>query len=67
MTIAELKEAIEQLNFEERAQLEALLHPYSPDEWDKQMDADFSSTGRLAWLVNEVDGDIKAGKLQDMP
>ncbi len=67
MTIAELKEAIEQLNVEERAQLEALLHPCSPDEWDKQMEADFSSTGDLAWLVKEVDEDIKTGKLQDMP
>ncbi|MEW6113593.1 MAG: hypothetical protein AB1664_15790 [Thermodesulfobacteriota bacterium] len=67
MTVAELKEAIEQLNVEERAQLEALLHPYSPDDWDKQMEADFSSTGDLAWLVDEVDEDIKAGKLQDMP
>jgi hypothetical protein len=67
MTIAELKEAIEQLNVEERAQLEALLHPYSLDEWDRQMEADFSTTGGLAWLVKEVDEDIKAGKLQDMP
>jgi len=67
MTVAELKEAIEQLNVEERARLEALLHPYSPDEWDKQMEADFSCAGDLAWLVDEVDEDIKAGKLQDMP
>jgi hypothetical protein len=67
MTIAELKEAIEHLNIEERAQLEALLHPYSPDEWDKEMEKDFSANGRLAWLVKEVDGDIGAGKLQDMP
>jgi hypothetical protein len=67
MTIAELKEAIEQLNIEERAQLEALLHPWSPDEWDRQMEADFSSTGRLAWLVKEVDEDIKDRRLKDMP
>jgi hypothetical protein len=67
MTIAELKEAIEHLNIEERAQLEALLHPCSPDEWDKEMEKDFSANGRLGWLVKEVDGDIGAGKLQDMP
>ncbi len=67
MTIAELKEAIESLNIEERAQLEALLHPYSPDEWDSQMERDFSSEGRLAWLVREVDQDIENDKLQDMP
>ncbi len=51
MTVAELKEVIEQLNVEERGQLEALLHPYNPDELDKQMDEDFSSNGGLAWLV----------------
>lgn len=67
MTIAELKEAIESLNVEERAQLEAMLHPYSPDEWDRQMERDFSSGGRLAWLVKEVDQDIENDKLQDMP
>jgi hypothetical protein len=67
MTIAELKEAIESLNIEERAQLEALLHPYSPDEWDKQIERDFSSEGRLAWIVKEVDHDIENDKLQDMP
>ncbi|HTY23293.1 MAG TPA: hypothetical protein VMC85_09200 [Desulfomonilaceae bacterium] len=67
MTVAELKEAIDNLNFEERAQLEAILHPYNPDEWDKQMEKDLSADGRLAWLVKEVDEDIKAGKLQDMP
>ena len=67
MTIAEIKEAIESLNIEERAQLEALLHPYSPDEWDRQMEKDLSSEGRLAWLVKEVDRDIENDKLQDMP
>ncbi len=67
MTIAELKEAIESLNIEERAKLEALLHPYSPDEWDRKMERDFSSDGRLSWLVKEVDQDIENDKLQDMP
>jgi hypothetical protein len=67
MTIAEHKEAIESLNVEERAQLEALLHPYSPDELDRQMEGDFSAGGRLSWLVKEVDRDIEHDKLQEMP
>jgi hypothetical protein len=67
MTITELKEAIEHLDFEERAQLEALLHPCDPDEWDKQMEGDFAAEGRLSWLVKEVDDDIRDLKLKDMP
>jgi|WetSurMetagenome_2_1015567.scaffolds.fasta_scaffold1059234_2 hypothetical protein len=67
MTVTELKEAIEHLNFEERAQLEALLHPFDPDEWDKQPANDFAAEGRLSWLVKEVDNDIRDLKLKNMP
>lgn len=58
MSLAEIKDAIEHLSFEERAKLEAFLHPYSEDEWDKQIKTDLAPGGNLAWLVKEVDADI---------
>lgn len=67
MTLAEIKDAIERLDPQERAQLEALLHPHHLDEWDKEMEKDFADDGRLAWLVKETDEDIKSGNLKDMP
>lgn len=67
MGIAELKDAIDRLDPKERAQLEALLHPHHPDEWDDEMEKDFGPGGRLALLVGEVDEDIETGILKDMP
>jgi hypothetical protein len=39
----------------------AELHPYSDDEWDKQMKADFAS-GEMDWLIKETEKAIKDGK-----
>jgi len=34
MSLSEIKTAIEQLSFEERAQLAAWMHGWNDDEWD---------------------------------
>ena len=66
MSLAEIKSAIEQLSFEERAELAAWLHGWKDDEWDEQMKRDIAD-GKLDAVLLEVDEDIKAGRLRDMP
>ena len=65
-TVDEIKAAIEQLTFEERAELARWLHGWESDEWDREMVAD-AKAGKLDKLLKEVDEDIKAGRLQDLP
>jgi hypothetical protein len=36
-TVAEIKAAIDLLSPQERCELEALLHPWTDDDWDRQM------------------------------
>jgi len=66
MSLAEIKSAIEQLSFEERAELAAWLHGWKDDEWDEQMKRDIAD-GKLDAVLREVDEDIKVGRLRDMP
>ena len=66
VSLAEIKNAIEQLSLEERAQLAAWLHGWKDDEWDDQMKRDIAA-GNLDNVLREVEDDIKAGRLKDMP
>ena len=66
MSLAEIKAAIQQLSFEQRAELAAWLHGWNDDEWDEQMKRDIAA-GKLDAVLREVDDDIKAGRLRDMP
>ncbi len=66
MSIDQIKEAIERLSLEERAELAASLHGWKDDEWDEQMKRDIAS-GKLDNVLREVDDDIRAGRLRDMP
>jgi len=66
MSLAEIKTAIQQLSFQERAELAAWLHGWDDDDWDEQMKRDIAS-GKLDTVLREVEDDIKAGRLRDMP
>jgi hypothetical protein len=66
MSLAEIKTAIQQLSFEQRAELAAWLHGWEDDEWDEQMKRDIAS-GRLDDVLREVEDDVKARRLRDMP
>ena len=66
MSLAEIKTAIQQLSFEDRAELAAWLHGWDDDAWDEQMKRDIAS-GKLDTVLREVEDDIKAGRLRDMP
>ena len=64
--LQEIKSAIEQLSFEERAKLAAWLHGWKDDAWDEQMKRDIAD-GKLDSMLCEVEDDIKAGRLRSEP
>jgi hypothetical protein len=66
MSLAEIKTAIEQLSFEQRAELAAWLHGWKNDEWDEQMKRDVAD-GKFDNVLREVEDDIRAGRLRDLP
>ncbi len=66
MSVDQIKAAIEELSFEEPAELAAWLHGWRDDEWDEQMKKDVAA-GKLDHLLQEVDEDIRAGSLREMP
>jgi DNA-binding transcriptional MerR regulator len=66
VSLAEIKTAIEHLSFEERAELAAWLHGWKDDEWDQQMKRDIVS-GKLDDVLREVEEDIKAGRVRELP
>lgn len=66
VTLAEIKTAIEQLSFEQRAELAAWFHGWKDDEWDDQMKRDIAS-GNLDDVLREIEEDIKTGRVREMP
>jgi hypothetical protein len=60
-TVAEIKAAIDKLTLEERCELEALLHPFEDDDWDRQMKRD-AAAGKFDALNREADAAHAAGK-----
>ena len=66
VSIDQIKEAIEQLSFAERAALAAWLHGWKDDDWDEQMKRDIAN-GKLDNVLREVDDDIHSGRLSEMP
>jgi len=58
MSSAEIKNAIEHLSFEERAELAAWLHGWKDDEWDEQMKRDIAA-GKFDAILREVDEDVQ--------
>lgn len=66
-TVAEIKAAIDHLSPRERCELEALLHPWAEDEWDRQMAADAEPGGKLHKMMSASRKNAKAGKLTDVP
>ena len=61
-TVAEIREAIEQLNLEERAALMSQLLGYDEDDdWDRQMKAD-AAAGKFDEMNRETIRQLKAGR-----
>jgi len=66
VSVEQIKTAIEQLSFEERAELAAWLRGWQDDEWDEQIKRDVAA-GKFDQIIREVDEDIRAGRLCEMP
>ena len=66
MSIEQIKDAVQKLSLEERAQFAAWFHGWNDDEWDEQMKRDIA-TGKLDDVLREVEDDIKAGRVREMP
>jgi len=64
-TVDHIKQQIEQLTFEQRAELIAWLHGWEDDEWDEQMKRD-AAEGKLDFLLREVDEAQRNGQLRDL-
>jgi hypothetical protein len=47
--------------------LEALLHPWPDDAWDRQMRADAEPGGKLHEMMSASRKNAEAGRLQDFP
>ena len=60
-TVAEIYTAIQELSLQERCELEALLHPFEDDDWDKQMKRD-AAAGKFGALHDAADAEHTAGK-----
>ncbi len=66
MTLAAIKTAIEGLTDEEKLDLVSWLLSLDRQNWDKQISDDFSSSGRGAKLLEEVDTAIDRGDFKPL-
>ena len=62
MTLEALKQAIAELPAEEKTALATWLNEQEMDEWDRQMQKDFSPGVRGMRVVEKVKADIRGGK-----
>jgi hypothetical protein len=67
MSLAEIKTAVDRLSPKELAELAAFIRDRDNAAWDREIDEDFSETGRLRRVLDEVRDDARAGRLDELP
>ncbi len=67
MSLSEIKNAVNTLSADELTELATFIRERDNAAWDRQIDADFAEGGRLSGVAEEIRGDIRAGRLQDLP
>ena len=67
MSLAQIKEAVTELSPEELAELASFVCEKDSGAWDRQIDADFATDGRLRQVLEEVRADVRAGRLEELP
>ncbi len=67
MSLAEIEEAVKQLNPEELAKLAAYIARHDKPGWDEQIEKDFSTGGKHAPSLEKFDAEIDAGRFTPMP
>jgi len=66
MTLEAIKEAITDLAPDEKARLAAWLLQQDMEEWDRQIEEDFSPGGRGMALLEEAEADVREGRAKPM-
>ncbi len=66
MTLEAIKEAIAELSLGEKARLAAWLLQQDAEEWDRQIQEDFSQGGRGMALLEEAEADVREGRVKPM-
>ena len=66
MTVESIKQAIAELPSEQKTSLTAWLVRQDMDDWDTQIEQDFSPGGSGMALLNEAEADIRQGRLKPM-
>ena len=66
MTLEAIKEAITDLPRDEKARLAAWLLQQDMEEWDQQIEADFSAGGKGMALLEEAEADVREGRVKPM-
>ena len=61
-----IKEAITQLSPAEKTRLAAWLLQQDMEEWDRQIQEDFSPGGRAMALLEEAQADVREGRAKPM-
>lgn len=67
MSLTELKSAVDRLPPPELAELAAFVRQREEALWDRQIDGDFAVGGRLRGILEEVRGDLRAGRMEELP
>jgi hypothetical protein len=65
VSLIELKETIQKLSVEERAELNRVLYGWEDDEWDQQM-ADDVASGRLDEAIKRAEADMAHGRCREL-
>src|SRR5712691_6184916 len=66
MSVRELEAAVSNLSHEELAAFRKWFVEFDAEIWDKQFEEDVAA-GRFDAVIREVDEDIRAGRLTDLP
>jgi hypothetical protein len=66
MTLQAIKEAITELSPAEKTRLAAWLLQQDMEEWDRQIEENFSPGGRGLELLEEAKADVREGRVKPM-
>ena len=66
MTVESIKQAIAELPAEEKTSLAIWLFQQDMEEWDRQIEEDFSPGGRGMALMEEAEADVRGGRVKPM-
>jgi hypothetical protein len=67
MSLAEIKSAVDTLSEAELTELATFIRKREEAAWDRQIDADFAESGRLRSVLEEVQTDLRAGRVDELP